>query len=218
MKNVFFSISVLLVFGTSSILAQKAPLKDVRANLLFGLNQPLLGGFNIEGNYFYNRWAFDYSHGVGLNFSNEILDDENQQQDLDILIPWTTGFGIGYRFNQWLNLRAEPKWHKFELYYKDQPQTNENLIVDHTTFTLGLGLYANLRPFKNKDNFLQGIMIAPSVRWWPQISSSLPGNEYAYYNESTDQMEVHDALEVGLNNSPWIVNLSIGYSLDFNKE
>ena len=217
MKIAYPILLFMLLAVTSSSLAQNEGVNDVRANLLFGLNQPLLGGFNIEGNLFYKRLVIDYSHGVGLNFDNNILDNENQAQDLDIFIPWTTGFGIGYRFNPWLNLRAEPKWHKFELYYQDQSPTQSNLIVDYTTFTLGLGLYANLRPFKKQDNFLQGLMIAPSVRWWPQVTSSLPGNEFAYYNESTDQAEVHRAMEVGVSNSPWIINISLGYSFGFSK-
>jgi len=190
---------------------------DVKVNLLFGLNQPLLGGFNVEGNLFYKCFVFDYSHGVSLNFSNDILDEVNQAQGLDVHIPYTTGFGVGYRFNDWLNMRAEPKWHKFELYNAGDKQNESNLLGSYTTFTMGLGLYANLQPFKRKDSFLQGIMVAPSVRYWPRVSSSLPNDELAYYNPKLDETVVHEALEVGVNNTPWILNVSVGYSIGWNK-
>ena len=26
-------------------------------------------------------------------------------------LPWTTGFGIGYRLKEWVNIRVAPKWH-----------------------------------------------------------------------------------------------------------
>jgi len=85
--------------------------------------------------------------------NNQLEDGADKEQGLAIHIPWTTGFGVGYRFNNWLNLRVEPKWHKYELYYDGNEQSPSNLIGDYTTFTLGLGLYANLKPFKNQNNF-----------------------------------------------------------------
>jgi hypothetical protein len=219
MKNYIY-VFAILTFGFSSLSAQaqKADLSDdTRVNLLFGLNQPLLGGFNVEGNLFLNRLVFDYSHGVSLNMNNEILDEENREQGLDVHIPWTTGFGVGYRFNEWLNVRAEPKWHRFELFQMGEEQISDNLLGEYTTFSLGLGAYANLRPFKNSDSFLKGIMIAPSIRWWPRLSSSLEGDQLEYFNEIPEQTVTHKAMEVGLNNTPLIVNISVGYSLDLNK-
>jgi hypothetical protein len=219
MKNYIYVFAILTFgFYSLSAQAQKADLSDdTRVNLLFGLNQPLLGGFNVEGNLFLNRLVFDYSHGVSLNMNNEILDEENREQGLDVHIPWTTGFGVGYRFNEWLNVRAEPKWHRFELFQMGEEQISDNLLGEYTTFSLGLGAYANLRPFKNSDSFLKGIMIAPSIRWWPRLSSSLEGDQLEYFNEIPEQTVTHKAMEVGLNNTPLIVNISVGYSLDLNK-
>lgn len=190
---------------------------EYKANLVFGLNQPLLSGFNVEGNFFVNRLAFDYSHGVSLNLDNEFLDQTNKDAGLDVHIPWTTGFGIGYRVNDWLNFRAEPKWHKFELYHQGENQTTENLIEEYTTFTMGVGAYANLQPFKNQNNALKGIMIVPSIRWWPRVSSSLENDQTSFFSKAQDQMVNHEALEVGINNTPLIVNMSIGYSIGRNK-
>ena len=192
--------------------------EDVRVNLLFGLNQPILGGFNVEGNFFWKRLAFDYSHGMGLNFSSEMLGGAYEEQGLEAKLPWTTGFGVGYRFNTWLNLRVEPKWHKFEISYADDALDITESITEYTTFTLGLGLYANLRPFKNSSsNFLQGIMVAPSVRFWPNIASTLEDDMFSYNNALTGQTETIEALNVGVANTPWIVNISVGYSFPIKK-
>lgn len=222
MKKVALKITTLLAFlialqanGQKNLDQQ---MSSTRINVLFGLNQPLLSGFNMEGNIFYKRFAFDYSHGVSLNLDNEFLDPINKELALDVHIPWTTGFGIGYRFNQWFNLRAEPKWHKFELYDQGTEQVSENLIVSYTTFSMGIGAYANFRPFKRKKNFLNGIMIVPSLRWWPRVSSSLNNNQVDFYSPNLDSVVTHEALEVGINNTPLIVNISIGYSFGLPKK
>lgn len=210
------SIVSILLISFLTINAQETKVLDNQVNLLFGLTQVALDGFNVEANYAHKRLIFDYSHGISLNTNNEFLEDgPDQLQGLDIHIPWTTGIGIGYRFNNWLNLRVEPKIHKFELFYNGEIQNEENLIADYTTFTLGLGLYGNFRPFKNKDNFLKGIMIAPNVRYWPRVSSSLDNNTLVYNNQLTDQQEAHTAREIGIGNTPFFFNVSVGYSYTF---
>lgn len=195
--------------------AQDAPRKplDTRANILFGLTQPLIAkGFNIEGNWFYRRLSFDYSHGVSLDFSGPTVTGAVKEQHLAVHIPYSTGFGIGYRFTEWFNLRLEPKWHQFEIYYDGETQNVGNRIGKYNTFSLGIGAYANWQPFKNKDNALKGIMIAPSIRFWPKLASNLDGDSFAYQNKMTGKQEVHKAMEIGMNNTPLIVNISIGYS------
>ncbi len=217
MKTIFLSMLLLAAAGHSVLAQQSDWLSDRRVNVLFGLNQPLLNGFNAEVNYFYKRLALDYSHGVSLNMGNALLDATNRDLGIDVHIPWTTGFGVGYRFNEWFNLRAEPKWHKFELYHQGDAQTAANQIGAYTTFSLGVGAYANVQPFKRQDNFLKGIMVAPSIRWWPRLASSLNNNELAFQRRSDNQTVSHQALEVGISNTPLIVNISIGYSLAWNK-
>jgi len=132
-------------------------------------------------------------------------------QHLVAHVPYSTGFGVGYRFTSWLNLRVEPKWHRFEIYYEGESQTLSNRVVAYNTFTLGLGLYGKWHPFKTKNNFLRWIMIAPSVRWWPNVASTLNDDGYTYFNKITNQTEVHQAMNVGVGNTPWLVNISIGY-------
>ena len=203
------------LISLTSLQAQQKEL-DNRVNLVFGVSQLLANGFNIEGNLFYKRLAFDYSHGVSLNFSNELLGaGPDQDQGLALHLPYTTGFGVGYRINEWLNIRVEPKWHRYELFYEGDVQNESTLIDAYTTFTLGLGAYANLRPFKNQDNFLKGIMIAPNVRYWPKVSSTLQDDQFTYLNRNTEQIETHQAREVGIANTPFFFNASIGYSVKF---
>src|SRR3954470_13770649 len=93
--------------------AQQQKNFDTRVNILFGLNQIILNGFNVEGNLFYKRLAFDYSHGVSLDFSGNNVSGSIKEQKLAVHMPYTTGFGVGYRFTRWLNVRLEPKWHRF---------------------------------------------------------------------------------------------------------
>lgn len=215
MQKLFFTLLTVFTLAIHVTQAQTNSKLTNRANLLFGLNQPLVGGFNIEGNLFYKRLAFDYSHGVSLNFSNDMLTGNEGSQKLAVHLPYTTGFGVGYRFNDWFNLRAEPKWHRFEMYYEGESQNAQNRITAYNTFSLGLGAYFNIRPFKNKNNLLKGLMIAPSIRYWPKLASSLENDQFTYQNKITGQTETIEAMEVGIGNTPWIFNISVGYSFGF---
>ena len=192
---------------------------DRKVNVLFGLTQPLfVDGFNIEANYVHNRLIFDYSHGTSLDFYGTTLTEELQEQGVAVHMPWTTGFGVGYRLNEWLNLRAEPKWHRFEFYYNGEAQTPENEIVSYNTFSLGMGLYANFRPFKHQKSFLKGIMVAPSVRYWPTASSTLGSDSFIYNNKITEKRETIAILDPGLGFTPFIFNISVGYTIDLRKK
>ncbi len=191
---------------------------EKRFNILFGLSQPLVAhGFNIELNYIHDRFIFDFSQGLGLEFSGTTLPSTLQQQNIVVHMPWTTGFGLGYRIRDWINLRIEPKWHRFEFNYQNGPQQNAGEITSYNTFTLGLGLYGCWLPFKKKSNILNGIMVSPSVRYWPTLHSTLPGNSFSYYNITTESVQQIKTYGPGIKLSPWIVNISIGYSFEFKK-
>ncbi|MES1219425.1 MAG: hypothetical protein ABUT20_28235 [Bacteroidota bacterium] len=186
---------------------------DKKVNILFGLAQPLLGsGFNIEGNYIYHRWIFDYSHGASLDFSGKTVTKDLRRQGVAVHEPYTTGFGIGYRVKEWINVRVEPKWHRFEYYYDGQQQVKANEIVSYNTFSLGLGVYGSWQPFKRKNNALKGILISPSIRFWPTVSSSLEGDKFTYFNEKTSQSEEISTLDAGSGFTPLVINVSVGYS------
>jgi hypothetical protein len=192
---------------------------EKRFNVLFGLSQPLVAhGFNFELNYVHNRFIFDFSQGVGLTFSGNAIPASLEKQQVEMHMPWTTGFGIGYRFANWINLRVEPKWHRFEFNYENGQQLKSSEITSYNTVTLGLGLYGCYLPFKKKTNALKGIMISPSVRYWPTVNSTLPGNSYSYFNQPTHSVQEIKTYGPGIQLSPWIVNVSIGYSFEFKKK
>lgn len=215
MKKTVVTIIMIALLGAITVNGELKKL-DTRGAIVFGLNQPLVGGFNVEANFFYKRLAFDYSHGVSLDFSNEMLRGGYKNQGLKMHLPWTTGFGIGWRFTDWLNLRLEPKWHSFDIHYEGDKRLSSNRIKNYTTFTLGVGLYSDIRPFRKFENrFLQGIMIAPSVRYWPRVYSSLDDNKFSYLNRNSGKVEELKAAEVGIANTPLIVNISVGYSWKF---
>jgi len=192
---------------------------EKRFAILFGLNQPIFArGFNAEVNYIHNRWIFDYSHGASLDFDGNTVTTELQDQGVAVHMPYTTGFGVGYRLNSWLNIRVEPKWHRFEFYYEDQPQTEANEITSYNTMSLGLGVYGFFRPFKRSEGFVNGLTIAPSLRFWPTVNSSLDGDEFTYNNTRTGRQETIETLDPGVGFTPFIFNVSVGYSFDLKKK
>jgi hypothetical protein len=212
------SIVFLLLLCRISIQAQNWQMEN-KINILFGLSQPLVAhGFNIEFNYIHNRLIFDFSQGIGLDFSGNTLPASLREQDIKVHMPWTTGFGIGYRFTDWINIRVEPKWHRFEFNYQNPQQSTTGEITSYNTFTLGLGVYGSYLPFKKKSNGLKGIMISPSVRYWPTIHSTLPGNHFNYFNETTGTEQNIKTYGPGIQLSSWVANISIGYSLQMNKK
>ena len=210
MKKVLIFV-ILFVFAASASAQNKSHYKSEVA-LVLGLNQPLLlNGYNIELNYFTRKFVFDYSHGISLELSKTLLPENVQKQNLVAHLPYSTGFGIGYRFTQFLNLRVEPKWHRFEMYYNGEAQTTANQIIAYNTFTLGFGLYGRWIPFKSSRGFIRNFMIAPSIRYWPNVTSSLSNDYFIYNNRITGQSEKLQTLNIGVGNTPWVANISIGY-------
>lgn len=192
---------------------------EKKVNVVFGLTQPIFAkGFNIEGNYIHKRLIFDYSHGASLDLAGTTVTPDLREQGLAVHLPYTTGFGIGYRLKKWINVRIEPKWHRFEFYYDDETQNSSSQITSYNTMTIGIGVYGHYQPFKNKTSFLKGIMISPSIRFWPTISSSLEGNSYNYLNKNTGKSEEIKTLDVGPGFTPFIYNISIGYSFGLKKK
>lgn len=218
-QNLIKTMLVLAMISLTTYTQAQDWKTDRKILVVFGLTQPLLvKGFNIEGNYIYNRFIFDYSHGVSLDFSGTTATPELQRQELAVHMPWTTGFGVGYRFTEWINVRLEPKWHRFELYYDGEPQNPSTEITSFNTMSLGIGIYGNYQPFKKQENFLKGITIAPSIRFWPTISSTLDSDRFAYSNKKTLQTEEIKTLDPGVGFTPFVFNISIGYSSDLRKK
>jgi hypothetical protein len=211
MKHKLFTLALVL-----AALVSQSQSNDQHRNeysLLFGLNQPiLLRGFNVEGNYWMKKWVIDYSHGFNLHLDGEFVNDELEAQQIDLLVTHSLGLGVGYRFTKGFNLRFEPKLHLFQAYYKGEAQQESNMIEKYSTVTVGVGAYYRWMPFEKRDNFLKGITIAPSVRFWPNVYNSLTDGQFQYSNKLTGQTETHNVVNIGAKNTPWIVNVSVGYT------
>lgn len=161
--------------------------------VLFGLNQPIfLHGGNIEVNYLTRNWVFEYSHGFLLDLSpnrNFTMTSAEREQKLDIFLPFSTGGGVGYRFTENFNLRAEVKAHRYEV-------TRGDVSFAYTTWSVGVGAYYYWYPFGNEH-----FVVTPSVRFWPNVASTLDNGEYRFADG-----QVHRAHDFSL-----FANVSIGY-------
>lgn len=220
LKSTLFA-SLIGFFISQNVNAQTHDWKhDRKIAVLTGLSQALVvRGFNIEANYIHNRLIFDYSHGASLDFDKNLVTDELKAQGVVVHMPFSTGIGVGYRFTEWLNLRVEPKWHRFEFYYDGEDQNSANRIAtDKNNFSVGLGLYTFLQPFKKKENLLKGLTIAPSIRFWPMVSSSFTNNKFTYQNKNTGKQEELKTLASGVGFTPLIINISIGYTFNLKKK
>jgi hypothetical protein len=133
-------------------------------------------------------------------------------QHLKYNISHSVGLGIGYRITPELNIRIEPKVHIWNVYYDDKDYSDENIIKKYTTYTLGLGAYYRWMPFKNSDSFVKGLTFVPSVRWWPNVQTSLKDDKFEYSNRNTNKSETIQANNIGFGNSSFFGNLSVGYS------
>lgn len=189
--------------------------------LLAGMIQPLLlQGGNVELDFYTSKMVFNYSHGFSLDLESSAgtTVGSAQKQSIAYHIPYSTGFGIGYRLNKYFDIRFEPKLHRFEAYYDGTERTKtENQLVDYNTVTLGIGVYFRWKPFEKKENFLRGIFTSTSIRYWQNIWSSLDQNQYSYFNRVTDRQETLKAANIGIANTPFLFNIALGYSFQFQK-
>lgn len=183
-----------------------------------GLIQPLLlKGANIEVDYRYSHLVVSYSHGWALDLSGNTITGDMKRQNISIHIPYSTGIGIGGSYNVTkanliFDARFEPKFHKYEVVYgSDINNTETNKITTYNTFTLGGGLYVTYLPFAKMDNLAKGLNVSMSFRYWTNVYSSLKGNEITYFNKYTNQNETHKTVNIGIANTPFIFNISVGY-------
>jgi hypothetical protein len=214
MKNLILIVTILLMSSTNTS-AQTKNKKDLlysnKVSVLFGLLQPVVAqGFNVEVNYTTKRLIFDYSHGVSLD---PPVAGDFKTQNTVLHIPYTTGFGIGYRLSSFFDVRFEPKLHSWEMYYKDEAQNDGTKIKDFKTITLGIGAYYRYMPFKKSDNkILQGITTSTSLRYWQNAGTTLRNDEFSYFNKISNKIETLKAPNIGFANSPIIFNIAIGYT------
>ncbi len=207
-------VSALTLAPIASPLAAQSsvdPYAD-RFSLVGGVSQLLLGGGNIEGTWYTRRLSVAYSHGFNLQLGGSALPQEVQDQQLQLTMPWTTGFGIGYRVTRALDVRVDVKRHRFAMRYDDQDFAGAT-IADYQTTTVRIGAYYRYYPFASRSGAARGVVIVPSIRYWPNVSSSLPNDELRYANARTGRNEVHQAAGQGIPGSGGVIaNVSIGYT------
>ena len=212
------SITIVLNFGINTY-SQSIEQNKNELVLLAGTIQPfLLQGGNFEVDFYTSKMVFNYSHGFSLDMNSEkgTTVGEVKEQSLAIHLPYSTGFGIGYRLNKYFDVRIETKMHKFNIYYDSTDRKKSlNQITDYRTITVGLGGYFRWKPFEKNENWTKGIFTSTSLRFWPKVSSSLKNGEVNYYNRITLKNETHKTANIGIANSPIIFNFSIGYSVQF---
>jgi hypothetical protein len=190
---------------------------DASLAVNLGQLQPwLLGGANIEGDFRLGHLVVGYSHGWSLDLEGSTIKGDMQRQQVTLHIPYTTGVGIGYSqylapANSYVDLRFEAKLHRFEAAYDSADGRQRTQIADYSTVTLGAGAYWTWMPFVHGNTILHGLNISTSLRYWPKIASTLEGNAVTYRNATTGQDEIHKTAEIGIANTPVIVNLSLGY-------
>jgi hypothetical protein len=175
----------------------------------FGLIQPLLlKGANVEVDYRHNGWVVGYSHGWSLEFAGATAVGEVHDQHLRLHVPYSTGIGAGWghyfaRYNVIGEARAELKMHRFEPWLEDSTGDTLHALPAYRTITAGGGLYATWLPLgRNVD-------ISLSLRFWPNVWDSL--GSYTYANATTGKMETMHAADIGIANTPFLANISVGY-------
>lgn len=211
MQKLIYSFFILV--STFTLLSAQNPEKENEFTIGFGLIQPLaLQGFNYEIDYWTPKMVIDYSHGINLHIDGSEMGEEIKNQNIDFKVTNSLGFGFGYRFTKNFNLRLEPKMHTYQTFYKGKEQVADNSIANFTTYTLGLGAYYRWLPFERKENWARGITIVPNMRYWGKIATNLPDGTVSYHNEITDQVESFEAPNIGIGNSPFIINITIGYT------
>lgn len=223
MKTILFYAAVFLVSVGSSASAQELGGRrqfpySHRFTLGGGVSQLLLGGFNVQAEYTTNRFVFDYSHGFNLRLSGPAASTGAQAQNLTETIPHTLGIGIGYRLTPTFDVRFEPKLHQYEVSYTGDAETRANPLVRYRTVTLGLGAYYRYYPFRRQNNALAGILVMPSVRYWPNVWSSLADNKKTYVNKTTNRPETYKAAPQGFpGTNGLLANVTVGYTFGWRQ-
>jgi hypothetical protein len=198
-KNSFVLFLLLgALWPGTTLRAQETPFThENNFGLMTGLAQDLFWqGGNVAVQYLTGRLALEYSHGFDLNLNGEgglALSATEKSQGLQIRVPWTTGFGVGYRLTDSLHVSIEFKLHEFKV--TDPESATE---ITYETFSIGPGAFYDLYLWK-------GLFIQPAIRWWPTIANSLPGGSHTF-QESDGTTKVHDAHDWGV-----FPNASLGW-------
>jgi hypothetical protein len=182
-----------------------------------GLIQPLvLGGANAEVDVRYGHFVASYSHGWSLDLKGAAVVGDMKAQQVSLHLPYSTGFGLGVThwvsaLSSFFDLRFEGKIHRFEASYASLDGRSKTEIARYSTYTLGAGAYWTYLPFAARSDAIRGLNLSTSLRFWPKVASTLEHDAVSYRNATTGKDETHQAANIGIANTPLIVNVSVGY-------
>lgn len=213
MKTVTHSIlggalaGALLLTSTHAI-AEAAPEEPIsepaqpglerKFSVMAGMTQWLLfRGGNLAVEAKLGRVALEISHGQGLDL-NQVpwlaLSGDERSHDAHVYVPWTTGFGIGYRITENLHVLVEAKAHRFEV-----TGSSPAAKASYTTFSVGPSVFYSVYVYK-------GLFLQPNIRFWPNVASTLAGNRVTL-RQTDGSVYEHHAHAFGL-----FANMNLGYS------
>ena len=151
----FFFIAVVALAQTKNNIKSN----DYRFSIMFGLSQPLLlHGGNIAVTYTTRKLYFEYSHGFSLDMEQGGIGMTSVEKKhfSAIHLPFSTGFGAGYRLTKNTNLFWELKLHSFQ-----QTQIANGELLSYKTVEMGPALSHRFFIDRNKRFFAE-----PVVRYW----------------------------------------------------
>lgn len=171
---------------------------ESKFSVMAGLTQWLLfRGGNLAFEAKIGRLALEVSHGQGLDL-NQVpwlaLTHDERANDAHVYVPWTTGFGVGYRITENLHVMIEAKAHRFEVTGRDPA-----VKAKYTTFSVGPSVFYSIYLYK-------GFFLQPNVRFWPNVASTLSNNKVALL-QSDGSVYEHQAHSFG-----FFANMNLGYS------
>ena len=167
-------------------------------SVMAGLSQWLLfRGGNLALEYKTGRFALEISHGQGLDL-NQVggfaLSSAERDAGTRVRVPWTTGFGVGYRITENFHLLLEFKAHHYEVRASEGADA-----VNYTTFSIGPGAFYSI--YLTPRLFLQ-----PNLRFWPNVASTLDHDRVLLERCDGTSYE-HRAHDFG-----FFGNVNLGYS------
>jgi len=166
---------------------------------MVGLTQWLLfRGGNVALEYKTGRFAFEFFYGQGLDLNQMpslALTSAERAVGAHVFVPWTTGFGVGYRFTENLHVLVELKAHRYNVTSRDR-----NAEIDYTTFSVGPSVFYTVYLYK-------GLFFEPNVRFWPNVASTLPGG-VAVWRDPDGTAQSHRAHDFG-----FFANVNLGWTI-----
>lgn len=168
---------------------QKSTDNSNKFSVMFGLSQPiLLKGSNVAVTYMTRKWYFEYSHGMSLDLESDGVGMTKKEKEnfSRIHIPWSTGFGVGYRATRNLNVFWETKMHQFE------PTRSNGETFSYKTIEMGPAVSYRIFADRQKRFFAE-----PVVRYW--FTTAVIGNdEFESGNIKAHQFGLFANISIGM--------------------